>query len=264
MRGGRGGHRRSVRSRSARERQDGRVSGGVARRLDEARRQGRRARLLPDVDAEPARRADRRRVAGHLLRRQGPQLPRQLPLARRHGQRRRPRQLPRLSGPDDDSRRARPLRSKGAASSAARRTASPIRTRTISVGNIHATVYSVNQDADQWHVLLRVASQRVALHRERARDRAVHVRAGREEPAEAAAQPRPRRPEAVGRDEADASPARRRRGRDRPRRGRHLRARRPALRAVDPEGARRRSRCRGRRNSTCSTGSPSSSRTASR
>ncbi len=53
------------------------------RRLAEAREQGRCARLLPGVDAEPARRARSAGIPGHLLGRQGQELPRQLP--REHG-----------------------------------------------------------------------------------------------------------------------------------------------------------------------------------
>ena len=108
------------------------------------------------------------------------------------GSRRRARELPRLSrahrDPDlhdrdperqeDDSRHDALLRRRAG---------------TRSANGIKATVYRVNQDADQWHVLLAWRHKRLALHDQRARHQAVrHGNAGREEPRPHARGPRAR------------------------------------------------------------------------
>src|SRR5581483_189517 len=104
-------HARARRGRCAEYELPGRLGAWLA----EPRGQGRRARLLPDLDAEPARREDRRPVPGHLLDRQGPQLPRELPRARRPRERRRARQLPGLSGPKADPALPRARRARNVA-----------------------------------------------------------------------------------------------------------------------------------------------------
>ncbi len=120
---------------------------------------------------------------------------------------------------------------------------------TVRANGIAATLYTVNQDADQWHVLLAWRTAARCTRVSRARRAAAHLPQGRRVPEARAAIARPgrarrremkltRRQVLVGR--------RSRRGR----RGRALRARRPARGRV--AGARRRGAA-ARRSSTCST-----------
>jgi hypothetical protein len=112
------------------------------------------ARLLPDMDAEPARREDRRPVHRHQLDREGPQLPGQLPRARRRRERRRARELSRLPrpqlDPDVHHRRARREEDPARADTLLRRRRRRPHGERVSL----RPVYRVNQDADQWHILL--------------------------------------------------------------------------------------------------------------
>ena len=109
------------------------------------------ARLLPDLDAEPARRghegADEERRVGQARR----SWPRQLPLARAAGAGR-PRQLPRLSGPYcDPALRGHP---GGCGEEVRHATSRASATRSPRTGGrFSVTPYTVNQGVDQWHVL---------------------------------------------------------------------------------------------------------------
>ena len=136
--------------------------------------------LLPDLDAEPARREDRRPVGQRRVGGEGPELPRQLPLARA-AEPGRPRQLPGLPRPDEDPalRGHRSRRRKGA------RTTMPCFSDPHGkrrLGGITATMYTVNRGVDQWHILYAWHDHGSLYARQRARDQAAHLPQGREQP----------------------------------------------------------------------------------
>ena len=106
---------------------------------------------MPGLAARSARSARSGAVEQHQLGQQGPQLPRELHLAghRLAGpERRAARDPPRLPGEDDDP---------GLPRGARRHTPTPCFAGPhgqVSANGIKTTLYTVNQDADEWHLLL--------------------------------------------------------------------------------------------------------------
>ena len=156
-----------------------------ARRLAAPREQDPGTRLLPELDARPARAADRQPLEQHRLRRQGPQLPRELGLAgggrpQHAGD---PRHPPRLPGADGDPEDL-PGRDDG------ERQDVPEEDRVLPGSAWHLALDERDHGDDvhrqpRRRLLarpLRLAPRGLALHAQRARRAAADVREGRRQP----------------------------------------------------------------------------------